>query len=127
MSIKRLPMDSLLEITRAGQVDAMGLEGLKEEENGIETVIRFRSGAEKIIADFDARWIALCKGDVHELTEWACRMRSIRQRFDEIDRQLAVKGTRLFQWDTVLSAMGFVNAFRVAIEQTLNHNEQVSV
>jgi hypothetical protein len=124
MAIERLPMDSLPEIIKAGQIDAIGMRGLTEESDGIQTVERFRKGAEKIIQDFDARWIALCKSDVNELTEWACRMRSVRERFDEIDRQLAVKGTRLFKWEPVLVSMGFINAFRVAIEQTLDHNEQ---
>jgi hypothetical protein len=125
MPLKRLPhLDSLDAIIRAGQIDSIGLSDLKDGPEGLRVLETWRKGVEKLLTDYDRRWIALCKDDVNELTEWASRMRLVRGRLDEIDRHLAVKGSRLFNWDAVLPAMGLVNAFRVAIEQTINHSEQ---
>jgi hypothetical protein len=128
MAIEKLPMDEPSFLATTAQVEALAFEELKElpKERGLEILENFCTGTKKIFKDFDSRWIALCEGDVSELTSWANRMRSIQTRLDELDRQLAVKGTRLLNWDTVTCAMGYVNAHRVAIEQTLDHNERLA-
>jgi hypothetical protein len=110
-------------VGQAARCDAFGFLGLKDEPNGVEMVAKFRSGTEATFLDFDKRIISLCKGNVDDLTDWANRMRGVRAQFDELDRQLAVKGTRLFNWETVAIAMGHINAHRVATELLLGFNE----
>jgi len=88
-------------------------------------IARMRREVESLLTNFDKRWTILCDGDTQELTEWASRMRLIRAQFDEIDRNLAVAGSRLFDWDKVSLAMSFINSFRVAAEQVLAFNERV--
>lgn len=125
--MKKLPFYDIASIVKAGEVDAFAFGEFKDDPAGVENVKDFRARVEEILTDFDARWIKICQGDTKELTEWASRMRLVRSRLDEIDRHLAVAGTRLFNWDTVLGAMGFVNAFRVAAEQVISYNEEIAV
>jgi len=124
--IDKLPMYSMAEIVRSAQIDALGFGDLPEmpREDGLRIVTEFRTGTETLFQKLDKQWVALCDGNTEELIAWASRMRLIRHKWDELDRQLAVAQTpRLFNWETVLLAMGFINAFRVAVEQTLHHNK----
>lgn len=122
--LKKLEIYDVEELRKAAEIEASIFEDLQHDPNGLETVRRFREGSENIIRGFDARWTVLCDGSVVELTEWASRMRLIRGKFDELDRQLAVADRpRLVKWHTVGSCMGAINAFRVAIEQVLDHSE----
>ncbi len=123
--LQKLPIYELSIMVRTGEIEALAFQNLKDNPaEGIEVVKHLRNGVEKLLPDFDKRWVALCEGDIHELTEWAGRMRFMRSQLDEIDRNLAVFGTRVFDWAKVCLAMGYVNAFRVAIEQVLNHSER---
>lgn len=121
--LHKLPIYDLSTVILTGQIEGTVFRALKTEDNGLQTVIGFRANSKKLLEDFEARWIPLCDGDVFELTEWANRMRFINQMFDEIDRNLAVKNTRLFDWDRVGTAMGYINAFRTVVEQVLDHSE----
>lgn len=123
MKIKKLALFDYKEVVRAGEIEAFAFQELKELSNGLEIVINFRSKNEKIIKELDRRWVILCDGDLSELTEWANRMRSICRHQNELDRHIAVKGTKAFDWDIVGSEMGYLNAQRVAIEQVLSLNE----
>jgi hypothetical protein len=123
--LKKLPIYELNFVIRTGEIEALAFQDFKDDPaEGIKVVKHIRQGVEKLLPDFDKRWVALCDGDMLELTEWASRMRFIRSQLDEIDRNLAVFGTRLFDWTKVYLAMGYVNAFRVAIEQVLDHSER---
>jgi hypothetical protein len=125
--MKKLPMYDLPVIVSAGEIEAFAFEELKEDPaKGIEVIRQFRTNVESLLTDFDARWIRVCNGDTVELTEWASRMRLVRSMLDEIDRHLAVAGSRLFDWNKVLGAMGFLNSFRVAAEQVLGMNEELA-
>lgn len=124
--MKKLPVFEYSEVFTAAQIGACAFEELKEDEaKGLSVLKDFRSKFETAITNFDRRWVALCADDVDELTEWANRMRSIRKHLDELDRQLAVAGSKLFNWDSAIFAMAYVNAQRVAIEQVLSFNEPV--
>src|ERR1035437_3005433 len=120
LSIYEFPM-----LVQSAELEAWAFQELKDKpDEGLKVVRSFRDGAENLFKDFDKRWIALCDGDIHELSEWASRMRFILGQLDEIDRNLAVSGTRLFDWNKVCLAMGYVNSFRVAVEQILDHSER---
>lgn len=125
MTIQKLRLDEPNFVALSSRLDAIAFLDVITESGGLEIVQKFRLGSERLLASFDERWIKLCNGDVTELTSWANRIRFIRLHFDEIDRQLLVKGSRLFNNETVATAMGYINAHRVAIEQTLNYNERL--
>ena len=125
--IKKLSIYDLSEIAKAGKIDSFAFKELEESpEMGLVTIKNFRSKIETNLKHYDQRWVVLCDGDITELTEWASRMRLVRTKLDEMDRHLAVANTRLFNWNLVISIMGFVNAFRVAVEQTLDFNDPVA-
>lgn len=125
--IEKLPMYNLSEIAKTGEIESFAFQELKNDpKKGIAAVIEFRKRYGTIMQNFDQRWVALCEGDIGELTEWASRMRIINSKLDDLDRQLAVANNkRLFQWDVVCSIMGFLNSFRVAAGQVLDFNEPV--
>ena len=125
MKLKKLPIYELPLIARSAELEAWAFQELKEkDQEGVEIVKKFRAGMDKLFQDFDRRWIALCEEDVFELTEWAGRMRFVRSHLDELDRNLAVAGTRLFNWEKVCLAMGYVNSIRVAVEQVLSNSKE---
>jgi len=123
----KLSIYEITHIANAAEVESTVFAALKDDPNGgIDTVQKFRDGAESLLQDYDRRWVTLCDGDETELIDWAVRMGFIRARFDELDRQLAVKDRpRLLNWGTIGRAMGHINSFRVAVEQVLTHNESL--
>jgi hypothetical protein len=124
--IKKLPIYDMDKIVQGGISDAAGLQELRKRTDGLDLVTEFLSRTQKFFAEADRRWTELCGDNELELTEWASRMRLVRDKIDEISRHLAVKETHLFKWDTVLSCMGFLNAFRVAVGQVLDFNKPVA-
>ncbi|MDO8620603.1 MAG: hypothetical protein Q7R64_04630 [bacterium] len=117
----RAEVDDYSEIAKAAQADAFGFGDLQEEQD-FEAVQQFRDNVAKTFERFDATMCALCEGDEAELGNWACRMRTVVENLDKLDRSLAFKGKRQFNWPEVLGAMGCLNALRVATEQTVHRN-----
>lgn len=123
--IKRLAIYDLQFLAETGRIEGELFRRALDEADGLDTLISWREGVEELLSDYDRRWIIMCSGDMMELTEWAARIKFIRRLLDEIDRNLAAVKVRprLFNKDAVGSAWGMVNAFRVAAEQMLDHNE----
>ncbi len=124
--IKKLEIYDLEHIHRGAHIEASCFVDLKKEADGLRSVRTFRDRCQSNFPILDRRWIALCQGDEHELTEWATRMQMVQQRLNELDRQLASAHIpHLFEWEKVAACMGFINVFRVAAEQTLDYNEHI--
>ena len=124
MNIHKPDRYSLASIIRDGQIDAQALLDLKQTpEEGLRVIRGFREKIEVMLADLDARWIALCEGDLTELSAWKVRMNVIRHKLNAIDREIGTQGSLTFNWESVMSDMGFINAFREVTMETLSYNE----
>lgn len=120
--IQRSPIDDYQRIAQSAQFTTWAFAELREK-NDYPTVQSFRVRVEQIFQRFDRAWCQLVGDDEHELILWGSRMRVVRENLDRLDRSLAFAGQRQFNWDEVLSAMGLLDALRVATEQTLQLNE----
>ena len=92
------------------------------DKKDFTAVRKFREINESIFQSFDQKYISLCHDD-QALVRWANRMQAVRKHLDELDRNLAFEGKRQFNWASVVTAVGILNAYRVASEQTLALNE----
>ncbi len=120
----RAEIDDYPEIARAARSDTFGFVGLKEAQD-FEAVQQFRNRVEKVFQLLDKKMTTLCGDGELILIEWATRMQLVRTNLDRLDRSLAFKSKRQFNWDEVLQAMGLLNALRVATEQTVSLNEEI--
>ncbi len=125
MAFVKSPMDEIVTISQAGEIQKRVFEDLKNNPiRGFREVKEFCFNFRSRLQDFDARWVELCKDDENELTLWADRVRSMNARLEAIERQLKLGW--IAGWGSVISSMGNLDAHRVAIEQTLALNEQYS-
>ena len=121
MPIKKAPTDDYIGIMKTASINALFFLTL-EEEKDFQAVKVFRKRVEQIFQRLDGEMVKLCSNDVDELTQWAARIGTVRRQLDELDRNLAFAGQRQFNWARVIEVMSFLNALRVASEQTVEIN-----
>lgn len=116
----RFPLDEISQIQAVARVNTHVLASVQDKQD-FDYVAKFLSDSRTLFKGIDAKMVQICPE--LELVEWANRARMINDRFDTIERNLAVRGTRLFEWDRVLEAMGMITACRVGAQQTIALNE----
>jgi len=122
-TVKLSPSDELVEIEISAMANARALKELQESRRFDEVEKLFR-GTKNLLTSMDQKMKAICLEyeDQAALTSWAVRTGIIGKNLDNIERNLPHKGTRLFDWDLVISSLGLLVAFRMGVEQTIAVN-----
>ena len=123
--LEKLPIYDLEKITTAGRIDQLGFEQWSEGgQINVGFAEKFHRNYTELMHNFNDEWTELCGDDESELTEWESRMRLVQGMLDEIERQVIAGKTkpRLVDWPKIIEHIGFLNAFRVVVEQVIAFN-----
>jgi len=120
--IRYAPSDELDFVRCGANVYTCAFVEIKEEKDyktGKRSLPIFKESMTRI----DREMPHLCSEDEAAATRWASRMPLVIRCLDTIERNLAFMGHRLFDWDEVIKAMGWLRAIEEGAEQTLALNQ----
>ena len=122
--VQHSPCDELAYITSSIRANSVLGEDYRDK-NDFEGVRSFFQGSKATFVEIDHEMVRLCidHNDDLALIAWADRLRIVNHHLDTIERNLAVAGTRLFDWNSVICAIATVLAYRVGAQQTLGINQ----
>lgn len=111
-------IDVYSQMVQAASLYTRGLSGLQKKQD-FNAVQQFRDRNEGIFSQFDKKMTVLCSEHPEALIDWASRMGMVRNYLNELDRSLAFRGQRQFDWAEVLRVMGLLNALHEATKLTI--------
>lgn len=123
--MRRAPQDDLVFIVKAARINASAFQTLKTTKD-FELIRAYFQNIQPVMKNIDHQMTNLCIGDIHACVFWASRLSTALECLDRIERNLAFIGKRLFDWDSVIQSMGYLEAFRIGAQQTLVMNEEAA-